>query len=531
MVPKLIHILSWLPVSYSFIPYISTNEHTTCRILNSWESTRIQRHHFQKSSIRSTRLNLSENPNYSKGGERTLYDILEINPSSTRAEIKKQYFKLAKTLHPDAQISSNWNSQGTDSAGIAISNPTNNDDRFSEVSIAYKILSDPLERKRYDRALQAEAFTEDVEKAATKLGEQTAMYGKNLFENVAAPLLRRTSATTSAFINAASADLSTQAKSSRSRSTPSLDFSRTVKSAFEATVRAGKKIDRLELDEKSKILDKRSKKEQLEALQIENDIDYLYRARLVLSLKIPEAPLSADEALLVLESFNTTDSLTFMESVFSKHTCHHDIELYKFVETEFNRKVQLLNLLEQQYVQTENLYAEAERQEQEALNKVEEYTRLLAEAKQRAVETKNERVECSKNLTAVDLAQKRSRGEVEKLELSVRKKRDVVKEALMRKEDEMFLEREKQSRALNDGIVKDGESKEGINPETSSERVLINGQPVSKLSPSIENFFLLKNKENLLREERLQKENRAARLISRSRKLKERSDFLNDFED
>ena len=76
--------------------------------------------------------------------ERTLYDILGTTPSATKDELKRQYIKMAKTTHPDAMISRRKGDPN-------IFAPCD----FSEIASAYRVLSNPLERKRYDRTLQS----------------------------------------------------------------------------------------------------------------------------------------------------------------------------------------------------------------------------------------------------------------------------------------------------------------------------------------------------------------------------------------
>lgn len=59
-----------------------------------------------------------------------LYETLEIEKDASAKEIKKAYFRLSKTHHPD---------KGGD------------EHKFKEISAAYEILSDPEKRKAYDK--------------------------------------------------------------------------------------------------------------------------------------------------------------------------------------------------------------------------------------------------------------------------------------------------------------------------------------------------------------------------------------------
>lgn len=79
---------------------------------------------------------------------RTLYDVLQCSPTSTRAEIKKSYINLAKQTHPDALLQN----------GI-IDDPYA-EQRFTEISQAYEILCDNTSRRRYDRELRAKGLSQ-----------------------------------------------------------------------------------------------------------------------------------------------------------------------------------------------------------------------------------------------------------------------------------------------------------------------------------------------------------------------------------
>lgn len=64
------------------------------------------------------------------------YDILEVSPSATHAQIKTAYYKQSFLYHPDRNA-------GSEAAT----------DRFSEISEAYTVLGNKALRKKYDRGL------------------------------------------------------------------------------------------------------------------------------------------------------------------------------------------------------------------------------------------------------------------------------------------------------------------------------------------------------------------------------------------
>lgn len=65
------------------------------------------------------------------------YAILQIEPSATKVDIQKKYFKLAKLYHPDVT---------GDISG--------NKDKFKLINEAYSILGNPQKRREYDESLK-----------------------------------------------------------------------------------------------------------------------------------------------------------------------------------------------------------------------------------------------------------------------------------------------------------------------------------------------------------------------------------------
>lgn len=173
--------------------------------------------------------------------DKTLYEILNSSPDATRSELKRNYIALVRQTHPDAQI----NKEGTASDD---ENP-----EFQEIMIAWRTLSSPLERKRYDRTLRAKEFSTKVENVVENFGRKAGPQFLNAFENIAIPFLRRSAATTVAGFTSISEDLANYG-SSNTTSGEETGLGGIIVNAVKSGQKAGKAIDSLELMEKSKEL-------------------------------------------------------------------------------------------------------------------------------------------------------------------------------------------------------------------------------------------------------------------------------------
>lgn len=166
--------------------------------------------------------------------KKSLYEILRASPNATRTELKVQYLLMARETHPDARIGK------SDSLDTTVT--------FSEVSEAWKILSNPKYRRRYDRTLKAEEITEQIEKMADKMSKRAAPTVK-LLHSLAAPFLRRTAVTAVASFSAAADDLR--------KDGTNVNFGRAAKQGIKAALAAGRIVKGMELWEKSQELEKR----------------------------------------------------------------------------------------------------------------------------------------------------------------------------------------------------------------------------------------------------------------------------------
>jgi curved DNA-binding protein CbpA len=268
----------------------------------------------------------------------TLYELLQVPSNATREEIKQSYIKMAKLTHPDALgASSNKNDGG---------------EKFSEIASSYKLLSDPRERKRYDRSLVAESFKREVERAASELGKSA---GPQFFA-----LLRRTGVTTKAVIESAlkelqqkptiDTDIVIKASEVNSTAKNPPQLTKVLNSALKAGQDASRVIDKLEMAEKGRSLEIRARKELTQANMLRQKASDVAQQRLLVALYTPKSGFSSLDARAILQQLNYTDlSFSFLDNMLAKRSLDVHIQRLENMEKDYNESIAMLNSIESEY--------------------------------------------------------------------------------------------------------------------------------------------------------------------------------------
>lgn len=233
--------------------------------------------HLQK-QYTSPRTHLSiATARHSDPSEPDLYQVLGVEPTATRSELKARYIHLARQFHPDATVSSDDDHDDVDDAS----------DRFNEISTAYQLLRDSSQRRVYDRSLAAAQWSETIATAASEASVKA-------FEEFALPLLRRTTATTVAGLTAAAAARTQTTTDTKSTSS----WWRTAVSAVSA---ASQSMDCMELLEQAERLEDRAVQRYQAAVDVQAQVTEAAQQRLHMAVTTPESGLTATEAHLWLE--------------------------------------------------------------------------------------------------------------------------------------------------------------------------------------------------------------------------------------
>jgi curved DNA-binding protein CbpA len=423
-----------------------------------------------------------EKPKETELHKRTLYKILGASPEDSRDELKKRYVALAKLSHPDAVLN---NSSNVDSSHLD----------FTEIAAAWRILSNPKQRKRYDRSLQAEQFSQDVQVWAGNLSKQAAPAAK-MFGNIALPFLRKTTAATLASVQAAANDLIRKEEKTESK-----DLTEAFKSAMEAARRAGRYVDSMELLEKSDLLESRALEESQQAVELEQKLLDITERRLTMALHTPGSGLTSVEAMIIWDDFNHTvgGRLSAWDRALLKHTIEYEIHELQQAEMTFVETQEADSEAQKQYQLSVQARLKAHQELVDAEQAEQEARRILAASEQRVLKSKLDLEDVVRGLAHAEANAKKIDYEMERRSLDLVKQSEKVRNALRAKEKEVCS---------------------------------IKGLPVDDFAVDQVSAERLQELKELRREERLLAQNsarfesKAARLLSRASKLKIRAEEL-----
>ncbi|KAL3924197.1 MAG: hypothetical protein SGILL_001188, partial [Bacillariaceae sp.] len=421
--------------------------------------------------------------------ERTLYQILCVNPLATRQEIKRSYFRLAKLSHPDALIDKADEEPQVD---------------FQEIAEAWKVLGNSKLRKRYDRDLKAKEWSLKAQQYTNERLEQAVPVVADMMDNIAVPFLRRTTATTWAVGQAIATGVSgfskgvSSKKNSDSRNrehqaeapvtvngnsqtdassviyrnndtmtamgfqnlnnfngnaqqTPQqqqeqqqpstassgIGLTDTFLQALEAGQQAAREIDSLELSEKSSQLQERAQEEAKKGQEIFEQLNEIKEKRLLHTIQSEDITLTASDAQEVLERLHINDSVTIVDRALLRSSIEHEIKSLGEAEEKFTEKLEVYEEVDREW---NDLLAkeEAFKKHLSAKKSVEiEARKAFDEAHEHVVDAKKELVHTSNELRGVEEQVRKNAQEMDRITTTLARKQERVRSALKNKTELM----------------------------------------------------------------------------------------------
>jgi curved DNA-binding protein CbpA len=430
--------------------------------------------------------------------EKNLYDILGANQSMSRQDIKRQYITLAKEYHPD-------------SAGPEYV------DRFDEIARAWDVLSDTTARRAYDRELAAEKFKDDIVQRANAVANEYGPAARAFYEDFALPFLRRTATTTMAGWSVIADEGERPSYNADGKSNvvasppPPADLGQTFQRVIEAGRNATRQIDAVELQEKSEELRLRADETRAESLEVLERLSAIKSERLHLTVHTSSADFSSTEALQFLDGFNTLDQQTLMDRMIFRHPITNDIDAFSAAEEDLEQRENEKHELDREVQARREALEEAEHQAQFALMEEERILRLLEEARQNVADTQQMVAETQLSLSSLNPSIRMAEQNLSKAKNFVKRKRDVVRKALKRKEEK-------------DGLATNENSRNRERPFSAFRRSQMSDIGFEK--QNLHKIAALRNEENEVEGDFLRLVELTSKLVSRSERLRIRSEEL-----
>ena len=353
--------------------------------------------------------------------EKNLYDILGANQTMSRQEIKRQYITLAKEYHPD--------SAGPEYAG-----------RFDEIARAWDVLSDTAARRTYDRELAAEKFKDDIVQRASAVAEEYGPTARAFYEDFAIPFLRRTATTTMAGWSVIAREgekprSSAEVNPSTPPPPPPADFGQTFQKVIEAGKNATRQIDAVELQEESEEVRMRADDARAESLEVLERLSQIKSERLHLTFHTSNAKFTSMEALQFLDGFNDLGKQSLIEKITFRSHITDAIEAFSQAELDLEQKENEKLDMDIEAEARREALEEAENQAQFALMEEERILQMLEVARQTVTDTQQQVADAQLSLSKFNPSLRLADQNLAKARISVKRKRDAVRNALRKKEE------------------------------------------------------------------------------------------------
>lgn len=316
---------------------------------------------------------------------KTLYDYLGASPRDTQEQLKIRYTTLVRTLHPDSKPDRETQ---------------NSYYELSDINAAWEVLKDPLERKKYDRSVQAKEIAEGIESLVNK--------GIQAFETTAIPWMKKTADTTVAAVDAS------------------------TKKAQKVNEQARSAYGVFELEKESKAMDQKANADAARASKIQKELFSLSTKKIASLEKQQQQqqPLSSAEAQRILKSFAATTA-----TAITKPPAGLSNDMKTFIDTEIKERDAFKTRLS-----TERSTQMAARKLEQAF-KAEEIALKRLEDAQRAFEEARQHYAVAQEVDKEATVQERLAFQAStKIETTLERIRDKVRVGLLQQQD-LFLDK------------------------------------------------------------------------------------------
>ena len=176
-------------------------------------------------------------------------------------------------------------------------------------------------------------------------------------------------------------------------------------------------------------------RESVKFLSLQDDLNKVTTERLKLSLRTPYSKLSWIDALRILDGFNTSDTVTVLDSLMLRQTISSEIDQLQRVEEVYNDHDKEFQNMKKDFETNEKAMLKAEKKVSAAILAEEKAQRLLDEAKSILESATKNSVKCTKEYTSVKDSFAQKKKVIEKVSKSLEKTQEKVRLVLRNKED------------------------------------------------------------------------------------------------